>query len=124
MTPSTVTLKAGSGFFRSSDYQVEVRKDGHEQRAALIPARTDGWYFANIIFGGLLGMLIVDPATGAMWHLGNPDTISLGENPDAHYDSTAWLSPALPVEQEAAPDEEPRRQVRCTRNPTIRGQGC
>ena len=30
----------------------------------------NGWYLAgNFIFGGLLGWLIVDPATGAMWNL-------------------------------------------------------
>ena len=28
-----------------------------------------GWYFGNIIFGGLIGMLIVDPVTGAMYNL-------------------------------------------------------
>lgn len=125
MTPSTVTLKAGAGFFRSADYQVELRKDGYDQNAVMIPARTDGWYFANIILGGLLGMLIVDPATGSMWYLGNPDTVNLGENPDAVYDDTAWLTPALPVETaQQAPAEEPRRKARCTRNPTIQGPGC
>jgi len=29
----------------------------------------NGWYFGNIIFGGLIGLLIVDPATGAMYRL-------------------------------------------------------
>jgi hypothetical protein len=29
-----------------------------------------GWYlFGNVVFGGLIGILIVDPATGAMWAL-------------------------------------------------------
>ena len=32
-------------------------------------ATLDGWYIGNIIFGGLLGILIIDPATGAMWRL-------------------------------------------------------
>lgn len=32
----------------------------------------DGWYVGNIIFGGLIGLLLVDPITGAMWKL--PDT--------------------------------------------------
>jgi len=29
----------------------------------------DGWYFGNVLFGGLIGILIVDPATGAMYTL-------------------------------------------------------
>jgi hypothetical protein len=29
----------------------------------------DGWYIGNILFGGLIGILIVDPLTGAMWKL-------------------------------------------------------
>jgi len=32
----------------------------------------DGWYIAgNLLFGGLIGYFIVDPATGAMWTLKN-----------------------------------------------------
>ena len=27
----------------------------------------NGWYIGNILFGGLIGMIIVDPATGDMW---------------------------------------------------------
>jgi hypothetical protein len=33
--------------------------------------KLDGWYIGNIVFGGLIGMLIVDPATGAMWKIEN-----------------------------------------------------
>jgi hypothetical protein len=28
-----------------------------------------GWYIGNILFGGLIGMLVVDPQTGAMYRL-------------------------------------------------------
>lgn len=28
----------------------------------LLESSVDGWYFANILFGGLIGLLIVDPA--------------------------------------------------------------
>lgn len=31
--------------------------------------RLSGWYFGNLVFGGLIGMLIVDPLTGAMYNL-------------------------------------------------------
>ena len=32
-------------------------------------ASVSGWYFGNLVFGGLIGMLIVDPLTGAMYNL-------------------------------------------------------
>lgn len=33
--------------------------------------KVDGWYFGNLLLGGFLGMLIIDPATGAMWKIEN-----------------------------------------------------
>jgi hypothetical protein len=34
-----------------------------------VDSRINGWYVGNIVFGGLIGWLIVDPLTGAMWTL-------------------------------------------------------
>jgi hypothetical protein len=31
----------------------------------------NGWYLGHILFGGVLGILIVDPLTVAMWRLGS-----------------------------------------------------
>lgn len=28
-----------------------------------------GWYFANIVLGGALAMVVIDPLTGAMYNL-------------------------------------------------------
>jgi hypothetical protein len=42
----------------------------------------DGWYLGNIVFGGLVGLLVVDPLTGAMWKLDptmNADLTPLAE---------------------------------------------
>jgi len=36
----------------------------------------NGWYIGNLLFGGLIGLLIVDPLTGAMWTL-DPKDINL-----------------------------------------------
>lgn len=43
--------------------------DGHEKRIYPVAISLDGWYFGNILLGGFLGMVIIDPATGAMWEL-------------------------------------------------------
>lgn len=70
MTPTTVTLDARAGFFKGEDYTVTFEKEGHAPHTAQIVRGVDGWYiFGNILIGGLIGWLIVDPATGAMWTL-------------------------------------------------------
>ncbi len=68
-TPSTVTLKSGDGFFSSASYTLSFSKDGYSQKQVEISSSMDGWYIGNIVFGGLIGLLIVDPMTGAMWKL-------------------------------------------------------
>jgi hypothetical protein len=39
-----------------------------------LDSSVSGWYFGNLAFGGVIGMLIVDPLTGAMFNL-TPDKI-------------------------------------------------
>ncbi len=73
-TPTTVTLKSGAGFFSGATYTVTFEKPGYQPQTAVIEKQLDGWYIGNFIFGGLIGLLIVDPATGAMWKL--PPSIS------------------------------------------------
>ncbi len=73
VTPTTVTLKTKRGYFRGKDYTVAFKKDGYDSHSAVISRKADGWYiFGNLLFGGLIGYIIVDPATGAMWKL-EPD---------------------------------------------------
>lgn len=69
VTPSTVELSASAGFFRSAQYTVTFQLDGYKELTLPIRSSIDGWYFANIAFGGPIGMLIIDPATGAMWRI-------------------------------------------------------
>lgn len=69
VTPATITLSASDGYFKPARYTVEFRRKGVVQTVPLT-AKLDGWYIGNILFGGvIIGMLIVDPATGAMWSL-------------------------------------------------------
>ena len=73
-TPATVTLKRGAGYFKSEAYQVTVEKEGYAPTTVSLTAGVNGWYVANLIFGGLIGLLVVDPITGAMYDL-SPDTV-------------------------------------------------
>jgi hypothetical protein len=43
--------------------------DGYETKTISVECKLNGWYFGNILIGGLIGLLIVDPATGAMYKL-------------------------------------------------------
>lgn len=74
ITPATITLKRGAGYFKSESYQVDVSKPGYQSRTLTVSGGVNGWYVANLLFGGLIGLLIVDPITGAMYDL-SPDTV-------------------------------------------------
>ena len=70
MTPTTVTLLTKRGYFKGKNYTVVFKKEGYKDQEMAIKRGTDGWYiFGNLLFGGLVGWLIVDPITGAMWTL-------------------------------------------------------
>ena len=46
----------------------------------MLRATIDGWYWGNLFLGGILGMLAVDPATGAMWALPARTTLRLRQD--------------------------------------------
>lgn len=82
-TPTTVVLNKSDGsYFGGKTYNVEISKDGYESRTMMINSSPNGWYIGgNLVFGGIIGWLIVDPLSGAMYNL-TPDNInaSLGES--------------------------------------------
>ena len=73
-TPYTISLDPKAGFFRGQTYKIKFELSGYQSTEVMVRPEISGWYFANIIFGGLIGMVIVDPATGSMWNL-SPDKI-------------------------------------------------
>ncbi|KUJ83028.1 hypothetical protein AWR36_010840 [Microbulbifer flavimaris] len=77
VTPDTITLDASDGFFSSATYTVNYQMAGYNEQSFQLKAGMDGWYIGNILLGGLIGMLIVDPATGAMWKLPATAHVSL-----------------------------------------------
>lgn len=72
VTPSTVELKSGASFFKRAEYTVKLTALGYEEQNIPVKFKVDGWYWGNIFIGGLIGFLIVDPATGAMYKLDTP----------------------------------------------------
>ena len=77
ITPTIVTLKAGAGYFKSETYNIKVSKEGYTDKTFVLTSSLDGWYWGNILVGGLIGMLIVDPITGAMYKLPADVSINL-----------------------------------------------
>jgi len=90
-TPANVKLKAGAGFFSKAEYQVKFSSPGYDERIVPITFGIDGWYFGNLFLGGFLGMLIIDPATGAMWKI---ETEFLNETLSK---STASIDPEMKI---------------------------
>jgi hypothetical protein len=68
-TPATITLDASAGYFDGQEYTVTFAKEGYDPTTVKVDSRINGWYVGNIVFGGFVGWLIVDPLTGAMWTL-------------------------------------------------------
>lgn len=69
VTPMTVTLDSSNGYFKAAKYNLIFEKPGFGRIENVLESKIDGWYWGNILFGGFIGWLIVDPMTGAMYKL-------------------------------------------------------
>jgi hypothetical protein len=88
-TPSTVRLKHSSGYFKRAEYRIKFTRAGYLDKEITVSADINGWYFGNIVFGGLIGFLIVDPATGAMYKLDRKEVNeTLGIDPGSKTSAT------------------------------------
>ena len=76
-TPAIMTLKSGGGFFSHERYSVKLSLEGKSDKIIPVGCIINEWYYGNILFGGLIGFLIVDPGTGAMYKL---DRAYINEN--------------------------------------------
>jgi hypothetical protein len=73
-TPFVAQLSPGAGYFRGQTYRLVFELPGHGTAEVKLKPVLSGWYVGNLLFGGVIGMLIVDPLTGAMYDLA-PDKI-------------------------------------------------
>jgi hypothetical protein len=73
-TPCTFSLDPKRGYFKGQDYTLMLELKGYKTTEVAFHHELSGWYFGNIVFGGLIGMVIVDPITGSMWNI-TPDKI-------------------------------------------------
>jgi len=77
-TPTVAILKKADGFFQGAFYRVVIEKEGYKTQEVFIESELDlGWYvIGNFFIGGLVGWVIVDPLTGAMWVL-KPENVDV-----------------------------------------------
>lgn len=74
-TPSVVNLDAGGGYFVRETYTVKLYDGSKVVGEREIENSIDGWYFANWFGATLIGFLVIDPITGAMWTLEDHVTV-------------------------------------------------
>jgi hypothetical protein len=83
-TPRSVVLKR-KGRFKGEinskkEYAVKIELDGYFPYEIKLKREMDGWFLGNIVFGGLIG-IIIDASNGSMYKL-NPNQIvaQMGRN--------------------------------------------
>jgi len=103
-TPTILSLEKRKGYFSGKKYNVTLSKEGFQDRNVTVDTQIGGWYLGgNLVFGGLIGWLIVDPATGAMWTLSKNEIDAALESLPAAPDPQL---PPAPQSLEPAPTVE------------------
>lgn len=89
-TPQKVTLAAGAGYFKKATYEITFEGKEFGKITKTLEPQIDGWYWANFAIGGPVGLLIVDPLTGAMYKL--PEIFSADLNTKGNNASLTIIS--------------------------------
>ncbi|MBL9116543.1 MAG: hypothetical protein JNJ83_16165 [Verrucomicrobiaceae bacterium] len=78
VTPAIVSLPGKRQYFRGETYTLTVYRQGRQIGSADMSPGLSPWYFGNLLLGGLIGMVVVDPITGAMWKMPKSAHVSEG----------------------------------------------
>jgi hypothetical protein len=73
-TPFVAELPTKYRYFQGQTYRLVFEMPGHATTEVKLGSSLSGWYLGNVVFGGIIGLLVVDPLTGAMYNL-TPDKI-------------------------------------------------
>jgi hypothetical protein len=92
VTPKSIPLKRKGRLpgevSGKKEYQVKIEMDGYYPYEIKIKREVDGWFFGNLIFGGLLG-IIIDAGTGNMYKLSpNQVVAQMGKSTGMIYKKT------------------------------------
>ena len=64
---------------RNQEYEVLIKMDGYKTYKTTLSKKFNEWYVGNILFGGIIG-LVVDPITGAIYKLSPNELTTRLEN--------------------------------------------
>ncbi len=87
VTPSKVQLEKSTGkYFGKKEYKITFTKAGYQPQTYQLETKPNGWYIGgNLVFGGLIGYLAVDPFNGGMYTI-HPEqvgvSLSLDNSPE------------------------------------------
>lgn len=80
LAPFNYEIRSSPGYFKRAAYEFKFVKEGFESVAERRQARFSAWYWWNILLGGAVGMLIVDPLSGSMyWIDTSPIYVDMGQ---------------------------------------------
>ncbi len=91
LTPGSAIVKRGS-----PEIKADCEKDGYQTASVTKTPGMNGWFFGNIIFGGLIG-IIVDAADGAAFSYGDFEAIPL----------TPVTAKSVPIPEEPGKNPQP-----------------
>jgi hypothetical protein len=100
-TPQTVSLKGGKPYFAQKRYIVQYNLEGYQGANAVIGSEFNAWYCANACIGGIIGWLIVDPLTGAMYKVDKKE-VNVTLIPYTPYKEAETVTETMIVEDTAA----------------------
>lgn len=82
--PGEIKLPADNGYFSRADYSFTFKKEGYKDKVITRRAKVDPFYWVNVatIYAAVIGMVIVDPWTGAMWSLEEAPIVAVMEKTD------------------------------------------
>jgi hypothetical protein len=81
-TPVTLNMQSHGGAFDPEAYTLTFSKPGYDDKSYLLEAESNEWIWGNLVFGGLIG-IVVDTSTGAAWELPEQADVDLVYSGDA-----------------------------------------
>jgi hypothetical protein len=103
-TPFTATLRTKHHYFSGQNYKLVFEMPGYRKQEVELRSTMSGWYWGNLVFGGIIGMLIVDPNTGAMYNLA-PNKIEQTLAPETAADVRDGKGFVVVMKSQATPGE-------------------
>lgn len=103
-TPFIATLPSKYRYFGGQSYRLVFEMAGYQKTEVQVRPKVSGWYWGNLAFGGLLGMLVIDPATGAMYNLA-PNKIEQTLSPETAASMREGTGVPVITTSQATPNE-------------------